>query len=83
MRPADKDEWDRAETELKWLNGEKLKAPWDNSPLYPKILTAEKAAEALIAYTKSKDEPFHPDYDSRNNPWLGKPAGGGGGCDIL
>jgi len=47
------------------------------------LMKTSGAADELISFTKSRPEPFNPDFPPADNPWIGGKGGGGGGCAIL
>ena len=47
------------------------------------LMKTGAAADDLIAFTKSKTDPFHPDFPPGENPWVGGKGSGGSSCSIL
>ena len=77
MPPADKDEVARVTMENDFLDGKLT-----DGGMYPAPMKMSEAADNLIRFTESKEEPFSPSWGGVN-PWFGAKAGGGGGCAIL
>ena len=48
------------------------------------LIKTGQAADDLIAFTKQRQDPFHPDFPPAENPWIGgKGSSGGFSCSIL
>ena len=48
------------------------------------LIKTGQAADDIIAYTRSRQDPFHPDAPDAENPWIGgKGSSGGWSCTIL
>tara|TARA_B110001452_G_C15036987_1_gene362220 strand:+ start:125 stop:328 length:204 start_codon:yes stop_codon:yes gene_type:complete len=64
-------------------NGDEMSLLKQELKVCESLTPTGQAADDLIKYTQSGKEPFHPEANPADNPWIGGKGGGGGGCAIL